>query len=175
MLFLEKYYKGSDLQRVKARLQNAAQNIGCPVDDLDTVIFMESAWKPTAYNEQSGACGLIQWLESTAQDIFKVSAQYIRSLPAYEQLAYVEYYFVINKQRLKVSAIPNKYELYLVVFHPAAVMKPDSYVIGRYPSKAYSGNKSLDANNDGAITKGEVKVWFDNFVKKKTLLRPSSK
>lgn len=171
MLFLEKYYKGADVAQVKARLEKAAALIGCTVSDLDTCIFLESSWNPKAYNSASGAYGLIQWLNSTALNIHKVQASYIGEQGAYTQVAYVEHYFVTMKQRLKVTGFANVYELYLTIFYPVAVGKPDTYVLLQSTQKGYSGNRSLDYNKDGKITKAEVKTWVDSALKKKASLQ----
>lgn len=172
MLFVEKYYKGVDLPRVVERLHLAAKNIGCDVYDLDTCIFLESTWNPQAYNSASGAWGLIQWLDSTAKDVAKVvSAKYIGQQSAYIQLAYVEQYFLEMKRRLKLNGFATKYDLYLTIFYPAAVGKPETFVLLESAQKGYSGNKGLDYNKDGRITKSEVMQWFDSAVKKKALLK----
>lgn len=172
-LFAEKYYKGSDKALVIQKLAQIASKIGCTTDELDTVIFAESAWNPAAVNTASGAYGLIQWLNSTALDIFKVTAKSIGALPAIKQLDYVETYFLVNMKRLKQTKLSDKYELYLVVFHPAAVGKPDNYIIldAAKSLKGYNSNAGLDANGNKQITKGEVKLWFDKQIKKKALLK----
>jgi hypothetical protein len=42
------------------------------------------------------------------------------------------------------------------VLWPAAINKPDGYVIFRSGTKAYSQNAGLDTNGDGTVTKFEA-------------------
>lgn len=42
------------------------------------------------------------------------------------------------------------------MFWPAAIGKPDSYVIATSPSSVYNANAGLDVNRDGTITRGEA-------------------
>ena len=47
-------------------------------------------------------------------------------------------------------------DVYMAILWPAAVGKPNSFVLFSKPSKAYEENAGLDGNNDGKVTKDEA-------------------
>jgi len=55
--------------------------------------------------------------------------------------------------------LKNLGDVYMAIFSPAAIGKPDSYVLidrAKQPT-AYSQNKGLDSTGDGKITHGECR------------------
>lgn len=75
------------------------------------------------------------------------------------QLDYVYKYFY--PYRGKMSSL---YDLYLVTFFPAALGKPDSYVLqtSTLPAKVIAdANPGIDLDHDDRITVGEFKRWID--------------
>jgi hypothetical protein len=99
----------------------------------------------------SGATGLIQFMPSTAQAL-GTSTEALARMSAVEQLEWVEKYFRPSAGRLKTLE-----DVYMAILWPAAVGKPDSYVLfvkadKRHP-KRYIQNAGLDWNKDGKITK----------------------
>jgi hypothetical protein len=67
------------------------------------------------------------------------------------QLDYVEKYFAPNKNKLN-----SLEDVYMAILWPAAIGKPNSYVLFSKPSPAYNQNSGLDADNDGNVTKAEA-------------------
>lgn len=115
----------------------------------------ESNFNPNAVNPVSGATGLIQFLPSSAIGLgTTVSALKAGGTPF--QLEYVEKYF---RQFFKHGQAPkNGFDLYLYVFRPAWVGQPDSV---RLPSSAYAGNKGLDLEGKGFVTKSDLRRYYE--------------
>jgi hypothetical protein len=102
----------------------------------------------------SGAVGLIQFMPQTAAAL-GTSTQALARLTAEQQLPYVEKYFRRWAGRLK-----NLGDVYMAILWPAAVGKPDTYVLfdrndQDHPAR-YVQNIGLDYNKDGKITRGEA-------------------
>lgn len=56
-------------------------------------------------------------------------------------------------------------DVYMVIFYPAAVGRPNDYVLYREGTREYRLNPLLDDNKDGTITKGEAGVVVRKFLK----------
>jgi len=123
------------------------------IDYATAIVSFESGWKPEAVNPLSGASGLIQWMPATARQ-FGTTVEAIREMSGLEQIALAERYF---EGRKGVSAR----DLYLVVFYPAAIGKPDDHVVFREGEKGYAQNAGLDVDKDGEITAGNVRGVID--------------
>ncbi len=107
----------------------------------------------------SGATGLIQFMPSTAQWLGTTTAQ-LAKMSNIQQLDWVKKYFV---SMFKSTGVPKSFfDLYLVVFQPAWVGKPDNATL---PQSAYSMNRGIDLNKDGIITKGEFRTWATKNIK----------
>lgn len=96
--------------------------------------------------------GLIQFGEAAAKDCGTTLAQLV-NMTAEEQLEYVYKYFKPMTGKLLSVA-----DLYMKILWPAAVGKPDSFVLWDKTSRptTFAQNQGLDVNKDGAITKGEA-------------------
>jgi hypothetical protein len=104
----------------------------------------------------SRATGLIQFMPFTAKSL-GTSVDSLKNMSAIQQLKYVEQFY--NKHRNLIPLISSPEEAYLLVFYPAAVGKPDNYVLGDTSRKRAiiaKQNKPFDKNNDKEITKGEI-------------------
>lgn len=110
----------------------------------------------------SGAVGLIQFMPATARDL-GTTTQYLGSLSNVEQLAWVKEYVEYAMKIAKVDKIRDYDDLYLLIFYPIAVGKPDDYVIGKPGSQVYIQNAGIDVNTDGKITVAD----FRKFIRKK--------
>ena len=102
----------------------------------------------------SGAVGLIQFMPATAQALGTTTAQ-LAAMSAVKQLDYVERYFQPRAGKLKTLE-----DVYMAILWPAAIGKPDGFVLFDradpvYP-KRYVQNAGLDFNKDGQITKAEA-------------------
>tara|TARA_B100000035_G_scaffold229288_1_gene197501 strand:+ start:357 stop:1964 length:1608 start_codon:yes stop_codon:yes gene_type:complete len=128
-------------------------------DDLYAVMSFETGgtFDPAQKNMAgSGATGLIQFMPSTARGLGTTTDE-LAGMTRTEQLKYVDKYF--SNKGIQGG---NLDDLYMSILFPAAVGKPDDYVLfGKgamdgYRGTAYDQNRGLDANNDGSITKAEA-------------------
>lgn len=123
-------------------------------EHLLTVYYIESRFNPKAVNPLSNATGIIQWMPSTAQWL-GTTTSYLKTLTAEQQLDWVKKYMAPYKGRMK-----NIADVYLAVFFPAAIGKPDNYVLQTSSLSAEriaKWNPAYDLNKDNKLTKGEVK------------------
>ena len=123
-------------------------------DDLMTCIAWESGrtFSPDIKNMAgSGATGLIQFMPATATSLGTTTSA-LAEMPAEDQLNYVYKYFRPFKGRLQ-----NLGDVYMAILWPAAVGKPDSYVLWEKGSRptTYRQNAGLDVDSDGRITRAE--------------------
>lgn len=105
------------------RTGEIANNLGVQPMDLFRVMNKESGLNPRARNPYSGASGLLQFMPRTAQGL-GTSVEEIRSMPAIEQLDFVEKFF--HPYRHKIHSYED---LYLATFFPAALGKPDDAIL----------------------------------------------
>ena len=135
-------------------VKNMSERLGVNPDDLMAVMAFESGGvNPQAVNKWSGATGLIQFMPSTAEGL-GTTTEALRGMSAMEQLPYVETY--LSQHGIRAGRNNSLSDLYMAVLWPAAVGKPDGYVLFSSGSNAYSQNAGLDINHDGAITKAEA-------------------
>ena len=128
-------------------------------DDLYAVMSFETGgtFDPAQKNAAgSGATGLIQFMPETAKGL-GTTVEELAKMSRTQQLEYVDKYF--SNKGIQGGDIDD---LYMSILFPAAVGKPDDFVLfGRgamrgYTGRAYDQNRGLDANNDGSITKAEA-------------------
>jgi len=100
-----------------------------------------------------GATGLIQFIRPTAVSLGTTTDE-LRTMTRVQQMDYVLKYFKAGPIA-KLSSVTLE-DLYMAILWPAAVGKPNDYVLFSSPSKAYEQNKGLDLNKDGNITKAEA-------------------
>jgi len=116
-------------------------------------------FKANIYNMGgSGAVGLIQFMPRTAQDL-GTTTSYLASLSNVEQLDWVEKYIHKQLRNIGRTEIKDYDDLYLLVFYPVAVGKPDTYTIPLY-GIAYTLNAGIDINKDGVITVSDFKAFI---------------
>ncbi len=143
-------------QAFRVKVREIADNLSLDPNWLMAVMGFETGYtfSPAARNPGSTATGLIQFVESTARSLGTSTAQLAR-MTAVGQLDYVESYYKPYSGRLR-----NLGDAYLAVLWPAAVGRPDSFVMwerdtGPY-QREYAANSGLDVNHDGVITRGEA-------------------
>lgn len=146
-------------QRVSAefreRVFEIADQLGINPDHLMAVMAFETGetFRPDIRNAAgSGATGLIQFMPATARGLATTTDELAR-MTAVQQLDFVRLYFKPYAGRLRTLS-----DTYMAVLWPAAIGRPDDAVLWDKASKptTYRQNAGLDANKDGAITKGEA-------------------
>ena len=159
-------YTVPDDQSFKESVSATAKRLGISEDDLYAVMAFETGgtFNPAEKNRAgSGATGLIQFMPSTAEGLGTTTDE-LAKMSRTEQMKYVEK-FLSNK------GISGKglSDVYMAVLFPAAVGKPDDFVLfgkgamSGYTGTAYEQNKGLDANNDGSITKAEASAKVQQY------------
>lgn len=98
----------------------------------------------------SSATGLIQFLESTAEEL-GTTTDALGSMSRAEQMAYVQKYLERYAGRIN-----NFGDLYMAIHWPAGIGQADDYVMYREGTNAYAANRGLDSNGDGTVTRGET-------------------
>ena len=130
-----------------------AFDLGTDPEALMAVMEFESGFSTSIRNAAgSGATGLIQFMPSTAKSL-GTTTDALAQMTRKEQMVYVRKYFMQFGDRLRNGDIDD---VYMTVLYPAAVGKPDSYVLFRSGTTAYRQNAGLDTNKDGTITKFEA-------------------
>lgn len=152
----------------RARLVQVSESLGIDPSWLAACIAFETAksWSPAVtagggtYQgpaDDRKAVGLIQFtqvaLRAMAARGWSVTKAQLAAMTAEEQLTWVERYFVTVGAKGRMR---NVGDVYMAIFAPSAIGKPDSLVLYRAPSGEYTPNAGLDANHDGAITRGEA-------------------
>ena len=134
-----------------------ADDLGCNPDHLMACMAWESGetFRADITNfAGSGATGLIQFMPKTAKGL-GTSTQALAQMSAEDQLKYVYKYFLPYRNRLD-----NLGDIYMAILWPAAVQKPDHYVLfdRRKSPTAFRQNAGLDLNADGLVTRAECLV-----------------
>lgn len=166
-LFLSEKIKGDEAekQRFTDKLLNYADLLKTNPDWLMLVMFFESGLNPAAVNSSSGATGLIQFTRPTA-NYLGTSVDELKQMSGSDQLDFVYKYLKSYKGKLGTLT-----DVYLTVFYPYAVGKPDSYILGSHLSQEITENitkqnKIFDTNQDNQISKAEVTNYFTNWAKR---------
>lgn len=126
-------------------------------NDLMACMAWETGEKFTASVKNmagSGATGLIQFMPTTARDLGTTTAK-LAAMTAEDQLNFVYKYFAAAiKLRGPILSLED---MYMAILWPAAVGKPNSYVLfdEAKQATAYRQNAGLDTDKDGKVTKYE--------------------
>lgn len=149
------------------KLQEVAKRLKVKPSDLLGIMKHESGLKANAVNPYTGATGLIQFMPATAKRM-GTSVEALKNMSALEQLDYVEKFYKPVAGKAK-----NIGDLYMFTFLPAAVGKPDDFVLGARGSNdklfginknaLYTQNKGFDKDNKGYYTVGDVKARIGKF------------
>ena len=144
----------------RAKVRSISASIGCAPSHLMACMAFETGrtFAPWVRNPGSSATGLLQFMESTAQGLGTSTAA-LAGMSAVEQLDYVWSYLRPYTGRLGTLA-----DLYAAILWPAAVGKPDDYVVFADKSAAYAANKGLDVDHDGAVTKKECAAFVERML-----------
>jgi len=165
--------KGESRSAFASKVKTICDQLGINPDWLMVVMYHESRINAQAVNKQKDdhddpytraayrATGLIQFMPTTAMWL-GTSTQALYKMTNLQQLDYVYKYFKPYTGKIK-----SYYDLYMVTFWPAAVGKPDSYIIqsSKMPASLVAEkNPTLDINKDGRITVSEAKKIMFNAI-----------
>lgn len=164
LLFINKV--PGDRNAYEKKLNDISMRLGIDPDWLQFLIDFESAGTFRASIENSFSCiGLIQFCSNPGQSSWPFEQKYktiggkkvmlstLKSMSNVEQLEYVYEYL-----RPYRSELMSFYDLYFSILWPDSLGEPDDYIIRT------GTNPIFDLNNNGIITKGEVKQFLDNRV-----------
>ena len=142
-----------DLPFIK-KVQEVSKALGCSYIDLLCCMAFETGrtFNPALRNS-IGATGLIQFISIVATSL-GTTTDALAALTRVEQMDWVLKYFK-NTPLRKVSN-PSLEDLYMAILWPAAVGKPNDYVIFTAPNKNYQQNSGLDIGKKGYVTKADA-------------------
>ena len=155
-------------EEFKLKVIEIAEKLGINPDWLMLVFYIETAAvKFGVINHRIqnsiGATGLIQFLKSTAVSLGTTTDE-LKKMSNVKQLEYVYKYLRPYAGRMK-----SYQDVYLAVFFPAAIGKPDGWVLQSKtlsPETIASQNQLYDLNRNGKITVGEIKQKILSFIPK---------
>lgn len=139
-----------------AKVRKISLWLGIDPNWLMAIMYFETArtMSPSITNS-IGATGLIQFMPTTAIDMGTTTAK-LRAMSNVEQLDWVYKYLKTYASKYKKFI-----DVYFGVFFPAAIGKPNDYVLETKKlsrSEIARKNPAFDNNKDGKITKGEVEA-----------------
>jgi hypothetical protein len=141
----------------KTKVIAVCKRLNVEPDYLMTCMAFETGrtFSPSIHNAAgSGAVGLIQFMGPTAVGLGTRSSA-LAVMGAVQQLDYVESY-MSSQARAAGAALRSLEDVYMAILYPAAIGKPDTYVLFRSGTVQYQQNAGLDLDADGVITKFEA-------------------
>lgn len=143
-----------EIEAFEQAVRRVAGQLEIPASWLMSVIYAESAFKPSILNRQgSGAVGLIQFMPATAADL-GVSVERLKRMSAVQQMEYV--YKYLHKVQNRYGQFESLTDLYLSILYPKARKQDPCYRLYADPSRAYRQNAILDENKDGQVTISDI-------------------
>lgn len=139
-------------------LSAMATSLGLDPNGMAAVMSLESGVDPQAVNKDSSATGLIQFIPSTATAL-GTSTSALGRMSAIEQLPFVRRVYAGSAKKIHAMG-----DYYMAIFMPAFVGQPASTVLGVKGEKVYDQNASLDVDQDGTLTIGDVTRKIDDAV-----------
>ncbi|EPL7712216.1 hypothetical protein [Klebsiella variicola] len=149
---LEKIAWGAKVSKeFKLKVIEVCERLEINQDYLMSCMAFETGetFSPSVRNPNGSATGLIQFMSNTARSLGTTTNE-LADMTSVEQMDYVEKYFKPYAGKIKTIE-----DVYMVIFCPRAVGKPDSYILYD-EGRSYNDNKGLDLNKDNAITKYEA-------------------
>jgi len=137
----------------KSRVITIAFELVISVDFLMAAMAFETGetFSPSVRNPASGATGLIQFTEYTAEHELGTHTAQLAKMTAIGQLGDVYRHFRPYRGKL-----PTLDDVYMAVLFPSAIGKGADHILFSRGSPEYSQNAGLDLNKDGAVTVGEA-------------------
>lgn len=144
----------SNTEAFESKVRDIAHMLEVAPEWLMAVMYSESKFNASAKNlKGSGATGLIQFMQGTAQEL-EVSLDRLASMNPVHQLEYVYLYLETVKQRY--GQYSSLTDLYLAVLYPKARGQEYCYTMYARPSRQYYQNSGLDENEDGRVTVSDI-------------------
>ena len=142
------------------KVKDICQNLAIDPDWLMLVMWFETArtFRADIVNPISGATGLIQIMPKTARSL-GTTTEALKNMSNVEQLDYVLAYLRPYKGSMK-----RWVDVYLAVFYPKAMGKPDFVITSDIVAKQ---NKVFDLNRDLDITVKEIETALRNSMPEK--------
>ena len=163
MLFIEKVR--SNREEFRNKVIDISAKLKVNPDWLMLVMNSESKLNHRAFNPDSGATGLIQFIPKTAIGL-GTTTQELRGMSNVKQLDYVYLYF-----KRFAGKMNSYYDMYLATFFPLAIGKPDDWVFQTAKLSAFKIAKQNPAINkfpkDRKITISEFKKYVESTIPKK--------
>jgi hypothetical protein len=144
----EEYIKENKTEFTE-KVNNICAELRIEANWLMFVMWFESRLNPQAVNPISGATGLIQFMPSTARGL-GTTTDVLKHMSNVQQLDYVLAYLRPYKGRMK-----RWIDVYLAVFYPRAMGKPDFVIT---PDIIAKQNKIFDLNKDLDISVKEIET-----------------
>jgi len=164
------------------KLVEMSSRLGMNPADMLLIMYLESArtLDSSIKSPSSNASGLTQIIPSTLKGIFNGTPEEFRKLDAEEQLPYIEKYFQEATKGKKLNStqfyianlVPKK------VDDPEVINKNRNAVVAekgsqkKYPNNSrltydsvYRSNSSLDFNEDGVMTYGDIEDYLNKLSK----------
>jgi hypothetical protein len=141
------------------KVMTIAEELDTDPDYLMAVMYFESKLHADAKNPYGSATGLIQFTSKTARSLGTTTKE-LAVMDSVSQLEYVKKYLM--PYRGKLTSLVN---VYLAVFQPSAIRKPDEYVLS-LSYKWVEANKIFDLDRNGKIVKSEIAAYLTNYFKK---------
>jgi hypothetical protein len=144
----EEYIK-ENRKEFTEKVNNISHELGIEANWLMFVMWFESRLNPQAVNQISGAVGLIQIMPSTARSL-GTTTDVLKRMNNVQQLDYVLAYLRPYRGKMK-----RWIDVYLAVFYPKAMGKPDFVIT---PDIVAKQNKIFDINKDLDISVKEIET-----------------
>ncbi|MFA6090403.1 MAG: transglycosylase SLT domain-containing protein [Candidatus Gracilibacteria bacterium] len=148
-------------EKFQSKLTEVCNNLGVKKEDMKIIMTAESRLNPKVVNHTSGATGLIQFMPKTALGLHTTVGA-LRKMTSIEQLDYVEKYFLPYKGKLN-----SPKDLYLATFYPAAIGKPEDFVMGSEP---HGVSPEIIARQNSVVALGKSVITvadFNDYVERK--------
>lgn len=128
-------------------VKDVSQTLGIPASWLDQLIEFESGYRVKAANPNSSAKGLIQFIDSTAQDLgFDSSQDLVDTLDTFEKQMYGAVLPYLQRKKIVAGGrFPNRHSLYMAVFYPRAMTWPGNK---EFPAHVQKVNPGIKTPND---------------------------
>lgn len=152
LLFIDKVKENQEAFTKKVK--EIAEKLKINPNRLMQIMNKESWLNHQAVNKDTNATGLIQFMPETAERLGTTVAA-LKNMTNIEQLDYVLKYYEKFKDKIESHT-----DLYLATFYPAALGKPDDYIIGSENGNAAIIGKQNRMNNGNPISISHVKSWI---------------